>query len=510
MIYPLQTWFRRHPARALYVLLLLLTVVPLVYGMYHEPIHLWDESRIAVNAAEMALNRNWLVTHFEGQPDLWNTKPPLLIWLQALCIRLLGFTELAIRLPILAAVIATVSLLYWFSVRVLRSVPAGLFAGLVLLTSGGYFRVHVARSGDYDGLLVLWELLLVVGFFRYLELKKSRDWWLFTAALICAVLTKGVAGLLGLPGLAVYVLWQGKLGELFTDKKLYASIGLFVLLIGGYYAAHEWATPGYWQAVQENELGGRYTTPLNNLGGPWNFYLQYLKMRHFVPWIGFLLPAALLAWLQPDMRQRRAVGLLLLFSGSWLAVISSATTKMAWYEAPVYPALALIVGLGLAWIWQAVYPAYVARYLPESVGLLLGTALIFLLPYRDMTIDLRTEVQHNNEYDAYTAHLKAASAAGARALTVVVPDVIQSPTISTPHDPGRDYAPVFTFYQLAYQQELGLQLTLRNQRQLGALHTADTVVVCDARLREQLAARFTLRPVQEVGACQTLVVEAPR
>ncbi|UOQ78563.1 hypothetical protein MUN84_08455 [Hymenobacter sp. 5516J-16] len=64
-----------------------------------EPIYLWDESRVAVNAAEMALNNNWLVAHFEGQPDLWNTKPPLLLWLQVLSIKLFGFNEVAIRLP---------------------------------------------------------------------------------------------------------------------------------------------------------------------------------------------------------------------------------------------------------------------------------------------------------------------------------------------------------------------------------------------------------------------------
>jgi len=44
-------------------------------------LQLWDEARLAVNATEMLQSGDWLVTRYDGSSDLWNTKPPLLIWL---------------------------------------------------------------------------------------------------------------------------------------------------------------------------------------------------------------------------------------------------------------------------------------------------------------------------------------------------------------------------------------------------------------------------------------------
>jgi len=61
-----------------------------------HPVYLSDESRQAFNSFEMFLNGNWLVTTFENKPDLWNTKPPLLIWLQVLFYHLVGTNELAL------------------------------------------------------------------------------------------------------------------------------------------------------------------------------------------------------------------------------------------------------------------------------------------------------------------------------------------------------------------------------------------------------------------------------
>jgi hypothetical protein len=71
------------------------------------PIVLWDESRLAVNALEMHLRGLSLVTTYEFSPDLWNTKPPLLIWLMQPGMAAFGPSEWTVRLPSLAAVTPT-------------------------------------------------------------------------------------------------------------------------------------------------------------------------------------------------------------------------------------------------------------------------------------------------------------------------------------------------------------------------------------------------------------------
>src|SRR6516165_7241321 len=61
------------------------------------PLQLWDESRNANNALEIARYGHWLVPTYKGVSDHWNTKPPLLIWQMAALMRLGLPPLLAIR-----------------------------------------------------------------------------------------------------------------------------------------------------------------------------------------------------------------------------------------------------------------------------------------------------------------------------------------------------------------------------------------------------------------------------
>ena len=82
-----------------YILLALLIYMPIFGHLDTLPIRIWDESRSAMNAYEMFHDKDYIVTHFEGKPDMWNTKPPLLIWAQVFFMKLIGVNELSVRLP---------------------------------------------------------------------------------------------------------------------------------------------------------------------------------------------------------------------------------------------------------------------------------------------------------------------------------------------------------------------------------------------------------------------------
>src|SRR5688572_23082359 len=128
---------------------------------------IWDESRLAVNAAEMAARGNLLVTTYLGEPDLWNTKPPLMIWLQAGMIRVFGINELSVRLPAALSALATVLVIFFFCVRYLKKPFAGFLSALILMTSPGFIVAHVARHGEYDALLVLWITLSILSCYLF-------------------------------------------------------------------------------------------------------------------------------------------------------------------------------------------------------------------------------------------------------------------------------------------------------------------------------------------------------
>ena len=57
---------------------------------------------------ELLEGSHFLVPEFEGQPDLYGTKPPMLIWAQGSAMALLGVNELAVRLPSALAALFTV------------------------------------------------------------------------------------------------------------------------------------------------------------------------------------------------------------------------------------------------------------------------------------------------------------------------------------------------------------------------------------------------------------------
>jgi 4-amino-4-deoxy-L-arabinose transferase-like glycosyltransferase len=93
-------------------LLLIVTALVLLPGALTLPMEVWDESRIANNAIEMAMHGGWIVTTFGGVPDHWQLKPPLLVWVMAALLRTDMDPMVAIRLPTILSTIGSVLLVY--------------------------------------------------------------------------------------------------------------------------------------------------------------------------------------------------------------------------------------------------------------------------------------------------------------------------------------------------------------------------------------------------------------
>jgi len=471
------------------------------------PLHPWDEARLAVSAAEMASRGDGIVVRYGGEPDLWSVKPPLMIWLQAGAIRLLGYSALAARLPALLAALGTVAMLYGFAARRLRSPAAGFAACAVLLTSGGYVQAHVARTGDYDAPVILWQLAQLVAFFAYAETRRARDWWLFVAALILAAMTKGVVGLAPLPAIAAYAALRGLAGPLLRERRVYGGAALFLAIVGGYYAAHEAATPGYLQAVWDSELAGRVARRLNGQGGSWSYYLRQMAGGDFLPWIFVLPPAAWLALKDEEPVRRRAALLMLLAGGIWLAAVSVAGTKLPWYEAPVYPPFALVAGLGMAAGWTRLRAHPSAARLPSGAGLA-ALALVFAGPALLQARRVADERRQGDVYRPYLAYLDALAAKGLRRerFTLLVPALPELARIprSNPRDPDQRYTPAFEFYRIAYASERGLSFDVATTGEIGAIPAGRAIVLCGEGPAEALAASGGGDTLDRRGDCRTV------
>lgn len=328
-----------------YILLALLIYMPVFGFLSTLPIRIWDEARLAINAYEMLNNGNFIVTYYNGLPDMWNTKPPLLIWIQVVFMKLLGVNEIAVRLPSALAAFFTCFTLLFIAIRYLKQFWFGFIAILVLITSSGYIGLHGTRTGDYESLLALFTTLSALLFFIYTETHKTKHLYLFFTFLLLGVFTKSVFGILIVPALFIYTIWTKQLLPLLKNKHFYIGLSSFLLLIIGYYYLRELNNPGYLQAVYENELGGRYINPIgNHKEGTW-FYLTNLMERKFSYWY-LLVPCGFVVGF---IHKNKLVKKLAVLSGlivlTHFSVITMAKTKLEWYDFPMYPFLAILVAI---------------------------------------------------------------------------------------------------------------------------------------------------------------------
>jgi 4-amino-4-deoxy-L-arabinose transferase-like glycosyltransferase len=307
---------------------------------------LWDESRTANNAIEMAKQGGWVVTTFGYVPDLWNTKPPLQIWAMAALLCTGMDPMLAIRLPSILATIGTV-LLVFVSCRVLtKDRLAGLLGGLLVICSPLVMGDHVGRTGDYDALLCTLNLAFVLCAGIYIDRETARPGvWIGIAAvcLVLAVLTKGVAGGLAVPGLMVYAVVRRRFLPMLADWRLWLSLAAAVGGLAGWFALREWTVPGYLATIWSNDIAGRMLTPLDAHEERRTFYLRILVLV-LQPAILFF-PMLVSVCKDPDPARKRLCLLMGLTALSWLIALTSARTKLFWYAAPIVPLVALAIGL---------------------------------------------------------------------------------------------------------------------------------------------------------------------
>ncbi len=327
-----------------YWILMFLVSVPIFGYLDTLPIRLWDESRLANNTIEMASNKNWLVTYYDGKPDLWNTKPPLLIWLQTILIKLIGANEISIRLPSAIAALLTCISLFLFSFRYLKNFWLGFISITVLVASQGYIKEHVTRTGDYDSLLTFFTTLISLFAFIYIDSKQKRYIYLFFVACLGAVMTKGIAGLLFFPGIFFFILSQKELLSLLRNKHFYLGLLLFIIPIITYYISREHYLPGYLEAVWKNELGGRFIKINEGHSESFFFYINEIFTKDLLFILSILvIPGVVTGLKRSSNTTKRFFSFLIINIISFILIISISQTKLSWYAAPVYPLLSFCI-----------------------------------------------------------------------------------------------------------------------------------------------------------------------
>jgi 4-amino-4-deoxy-L-arabinose transferase-like glycosyltransferase len=306
------------------------------YNLGELPIVQWDESRLAVNAIEMHQSGNFLITTFEGKTDLYNTKPPLMIWLQVLSTFIWGMNEFAIRFPSALAGFICILLCGYIVLKKTKNLYFGVFAALLLASTAGFIQLHGSYTGDYDALLCLFVLLTFYHHHKFLLKKNKNAFWYFTLFLSFAILSKSAAAFILFPVLLITSFIQTKNNAIWNTL---FGISLATIPFIIFCVIREISEPGYLLAILNNDFLGRFKQPLEGHHSAWYYYIVNLFTFRFNSFI-YILPIPLVLAFYSQSKTEKYYVLSFL---SYLIFLSIAQTRIHWYDMPLLPVLAIIL-----------------------------------------------------------------------------------------------------------------------------------------------------------------------
>ncbi len=475
--------------------LLLLVLLALTWESQALTMRNFDESWLALSAVEMARRHEYLIVYYLNRPDLWNTKPPLLIWLQSLSIQAFGVSEFSVRLPSLVAATATAMGLYWFGGRALRSWRMGGLAALILVTSAGFNWRHLARTADYDALLTLWLAGAALAFFAWLHTDRPRWLWAAAALQALAFMTKSAAAMLPLPGLALALLlvpaWRARLAR----PVLYAAGVAMVLPLAGYYALREAADAGYLTAVWANDWGGRFGHRIVFSDNPWWYYIFWLLGAGSGIWALWLAVGVWRGWQSPLPVLRQFTRFALCYVGANLLLISVAQTRLVWYSASLFPMTSLLAAIGVAAALDWARPRYPRWALVAAPTLLVAGSGAYLL----FKIHRMTHEETRDWQARYGHHL---------------PEVARLHPPTEPLQIVCEQQPwngALQYFLLPWQaQRRPYRLVPGTPAGLATLRVGQKLFVCNDVYARRLHQRFALRELGPVGPCQYVEITAQK
>lgn len=384
---------------------LALVIFPLFYKLGDAPLRIWDESLFAMRAYHTAEVGGYLPNfdQFPGITFYRNLKPPFGTWFQALSYRQFGYSEWALRFPV--AIFLSI-LMVWLVFRgnhIAGQTWAGLTGALILIGSPGFFRDHVARTGDHDGILLLW-MMLSLWFCQMLaqplsQKKRRLLLFLWVLCLLIGFLTKSFFAWIMVPACLAFLIWKRNLQPLWRDGFSWVMVLLLAASVGLYYWNMERVFPGFLQFESDTVLG-RYVKIQDNHQLPWDYYVGAFFTSRFSPW-WMLLPLHLFLIIRTKNETFKSAGVLLWMAGlSHLAIITGSTTKLDWYDAPIYPIAALMVGATIGYLME----------IPRiTVWLKVGIVSLFIIGVGygySNSLRLASNAQISNPEEAYQPFMR--------------------------------------------------------------------------------------------------------
>lgn len=211
----------------------LLLLLPVALVLPALPI---DETRYLAVAWEMRAHGEFLVPHLNGVT--YSDKPPLLFWMINVAWTVLGLNIWSIRLGILAATFASITL-FENLVRRLDPDPALARRAALIFMSMIYFALF-SSAIMFDVLLTTWVLVALHGAVDLDRERWRRGTLLLAIGFGLGILTKGPVVLLDAGLTVLFAPWWSETAKR-NKVRWYGCLGLGIL--GGAVIALAWAIP---------------------------------------------------------------------------------------------------------------------------------------------------------------------------------------------------------------------------------------------------------------------------
>ena len=366
------------------IVLISLAAPFLLWGLGQGSLIGWDEAIYAQVSKEMTQTGDWLTPHWEYKP--WFHKPPLLMWLTAIFYRVFEVSEFWSRAASAFSGIGLVVTVYLVG-KFLYDMHVGFFAAVILLTS--YHFVDYARFGTTDIMLTLFTFVAV---YAYLRLKEgSQKWWYVVwAACACALMTKGVAGVIASAVIILALLSDRRFVATAQSKHFWQGLLLAAAIVAPW---HILMFAKHGRVFLEEYVGyhviARSTRVIEGHGGGRFYYIDELQ-KFFYPWY-YLTPFALAISIKENLQGQSRSRILLLLVVMVFGIYTAAQSKLSWYILPVYPALSILVASvgtqafrtseSLAFSALVVGTLVVALIAPLKIVLLCGSVGVFAIVF---------------------------------------------------------------------------------------------------------------------------------
>ena len=339
------------------IILLLLSSSLFFSSINSLPVLDRDEARYVQSSKQMVESNNYLSIKF--QEDYRSKKPIGIYWLQAITINLLADVKQVTnfkyevlnddvwkyRIVSALAVLFSVLLLYLLGKKIITS-KASFYSSLIL--SASLLVIAEAHIAKTDSILLFLSTIIFITLFKYYKQigdKNIMNFMILWVSMGLSVLIKGPVLIVLFSSSIMLISLLGKNIRWIKNTKPFLGIILVILIsVPWFFFMPSEEQRNFLQESFFHDFLGKVRSVQESHGGFPGYYLIGL-LFFFFPFSIFFIP--LIHFLKISIRDKNIVFLLCWILPT-LIIMELIPTKLPHYILPIYPAIAVLMGLLLA------------------------------------------------------------------------------------------------------------------------------------------------------------------